>query len=155
MCLRPGCPWELLRSNAGPPRQPAVPVVSGTVEDVQLMFDVLNPGVQAAARAPLALKDYPLIASEDLGFAPLDEDVKQAFRRVVDQLKGTGATVIDDNPGLPSSVVTWAVTASFDAASNANKKEFNMEDLGEVAAGFIQFGGEFNEDLYLRAEFLR
>ena len=48
--------------------------------------------------------------------------------------------LIDANPGLDSSVETWAVTACYDAAENARGSAYNMDYLGEVARGFIDFG---------------
>jgi hypothetical protein len=42
--------------------------------------------------------------SEDLGFAPLDDDVRAAFRVTVDLLDAAGATLVEDSPGLASSV---------------------------------------------------
>lgn len=142
------------------PREPCFPSwqslvsygpIGRSVADARLMFSVLNPNAkpyEPAADALHALTDYPLIASEDLGFAPLDDDVRQAFRRVIADLSSVGATIVDDHPGLPSSIVTWAVTASFDAAQHAQEDHA----VGEAARDFIEFGQSFSHKDYQEAQ---
>ena len=49
-----------------------------------------------------------IAVSEDLGFAPVDDDVRRAFRATVAMLESAGATLIEDSPGLDSSVQTWS-----------------------------------------------
>jgi Asp-tRNA(Asn)/Glu-tRNA(Gln) amidotransferase A subunit family amidase len=63
-----------------------------------------------------------------------------------------GYDLIDDNPGLPSSVITWAVTACYDAAENARGSAYNLDYLGEVARGFIDFGDQFSADEFEQAQ---
>ena len=144
------------------PREPCFPswqsIVSygpmtRSVADAHLMYSVLNPDAAAYQESQsLGLKDYPLIVSEDLGIAPVDGDVRQAFRSLLDKLANSGARLVDDSPGLPSSVVTWAVTASFDAARNAKPKNHDAAGIGEVARDFIDFGGQFTQEEFQRAQ---
>ena len=144
------------------PREPCFPswqsIVSygpmtRSVADAHLMYCVLNPEAEPyQAKPPVNLRDYPLIASEDLNHAPVDDDVRQAFRTVVEKLSDAGARVIEDHTGLPSSVSTWAVTACFDAAEHAKDKAHLEHHMGEVARSFIQFGGQFSQQEFDEAQ---
>jgi Asp-tRNA(Asn)/Glu-tRNA(Gln) amidotransferase A subunit family amidase len=93
-----------------------------------------------------------IVYSEDLGFAPVNTDVREAFRTVVEKMQLDDFQMIEDNPGLTSSVETWAVTACYDAAENARGSAYNIDYLGEVAKGFIDFGDQFNADDFARAQ---
>jgi len=144
------------------PREPCFPswksIVSygpltRSVADAQLMYSVLNPDSTPFKASPLMeLKKYRLITSEDLGVTPVDGDVRRAYRDVLDKLSKSGARLVDDSPGLPSSVVTWAVTASFDAARHAEKKNHDSAGIGEVARDFIDFGRQFTREEFQQAQ---
>lgn len=144
------------------PREPCFPswqsIVSygpmtRSVADAHLMYSVLNPDSAPFKETPsLDLSDYPLIISEDLGIQPVDEDVRQTFRSVLKKITDSGAQLIKDGPGLPSSVITWAVTASFDAAKHAKDKTHVAVGMGDVARGFIDFGGQFTRDEFNQAQ---
>lgn len=113
-----------------------------SVADARLFFDVLSPSFNQ--QDVLTGADAPIVCSEDLGFAPVDNDVREAFREVIDKLHQAGFNLVEDNPGLQSSVVTWAVTACYDAAEHARGSAYNLDYLGEVAKGFIDFGEQFS-----------
>ena len=145
------------------PREPCFPswqsIVSygpmtRNVADARLMYSILNPDASPhhEQKSLPDLKDYPLILSEDLGFAPVDEDVRIAFRAVVEKLKADGARIVDDHPALPSSVITWAVTASFDAYEHASQKTYDASDLGDTAREFLEFGGQFSQQDFDEAQ---
>ncbi len=143
------------------PREPCFPswysIVSygpmaRCVADARLMYRVLTSHPIADEKLELQnLSDYPLVVSEDLGFAPVNSDVRIAFRAVVEHLSTAGTSIIDDNPGLPSSVITWAITAAFDAFQHAKDKTYDNVDIGEVAQGFIEFGGQFTQQQFDQA----
>jgi len=141
------------------PREPCFPswqsIVSygpmtRSVADAQLFFDILSPGF--AQTGPPADNDAPLIYSEDLGFAPVDPDVREAFSAVIGKLQQADFKLVEDNPGLHSSVITWAVTACYDAAEHARGSAYNLDYLGEVAKGFIDFGEQFSADDFDEAQ---
>ena len=141
------------------PREPCFPswqsIVSygpmtRSVEDAKLFFDILSPGFERQASSTDS--DSTLIYSEDLGFAPVDSDVREAFRAVIEKLEHTDFELVADNPGLHSSVVTWAVTASYDAAEHAHASAYNLDYLGEVAKGFIDFGEQFSAEDFDEAQ---
>ena len=144
------------------PREPCFPswqsIVSygpmtRSVADARLTYSILNPNAAAYRQEPVVdLGDYSIIFSEDLNHAPVDEDVRLAFRAVIDKLSGVGARVTEDHTGLPSSVSTWAVTASFDAAEHARDKEYLEHHMGDVARGFIQFGDQFSQQEFDEAQ---
>ena len=147
------------------PREPCFPSwyslvsygpMTRSVADASLMYRVLTSDASASDRLKQEnLNDFPLIVSEDLGFAPVNADVRIAFRAVLEQLSAAGARVIDDNPGLPSSVITWAITATFDAYQHANDETYNHVDIGEVAQGFIDFGAQFTQQQFDEAQAYR
>jgi Asp-tRNA(Asn)/Glu-tRNA(Gln) amidotransferase A subunit family amidase len=134
------------------PREPCFPSwksivsygpIARTVADARLMYKVTRGDVAVPFEIePGGLEKLSLVVSEDLGFAPVDEDVRRAFRRIVGLLESAGAHTVHDNPGLQSSVETWAVIASYDAAEHA-KQANAYSCMGDVARGFLAFGGQF------------
>ncbi len=141
------------------PREPCFPswqsIVSygpmtRSVADARLYFDVLAENFDGDRHPPIDGRG--ILYSEDLGFAPVDSDVRSAFQRVLGLMQEAGFRLIDDHPGLDSSVETWAVTACYDAAENARGSAYNLDYLGEVAKGFIDFGDQFTADDFERAQ---
>lgn len=152
------------------PREPCFPswstIVSygpmtRTVADARLMFSVVAANnedkpyldsLAAHAQHPLSLTGQKIIISEDLGFAPIDDDVRMTFRKVVHQLKEAGAEVIYDHPHLPSSVVAWATSAHYDSWSFQKEKEAPLEGLEQGTLETLQFGASITEDEFNAAE---
>ena len=141
------------------PREPCFPSwqslvaygpMTRSVSDARLFFEVLSEGFTAEDN----LKSSPgkIVYSEDLGFAPVDNDVRETFRQVIGMMQQADFDLVEDNPGLPSSVITWAVTACYDAAENARGSAYNIDYLGEVAKGFIDFGEQFNAEEFDEAQ---
>ena len=132
----PGFPtWESIVSY-GP--------MAKNVTDTKLMFSVLSetflPESEDRHHSPIKV-----IASENLGFAPVDHDVHAAFHQTLKLLESAGNQVVHDNPGLHTSVVTWAVTATYDMWEH--KKHYLEDDsnVGETVKAFLQFGEGFTE----------
>ncbi len=102
--------------------------------------------------APL-LGDLRVVASEDLGYAALDDDVRLAFRAVIDRLEAAGVTVLHDAPGLPSSIRTWAAIAAREARwAEADAYQHQRALLTERAAHFLEFGGRVTDEAYAAAQ---
>jgi Asp-tRNA(Asn)/Glu-tRNA(Gln) amidotransferase A subunit family amidase len=97
-----------------------------------------------------------VVVSDDLGFASLDDDVRQAFRATVDRLADAGIQIVEDTPGLHTSVHIWSAIALAEARY-AEYDEFvhHRSELGEGAAGFIQAGGDVTAGQYIKAQFAR
>ena len=141
------------------PREPCFPSwqsivaygpMTRSVADARMFFDLL--GEKFSGNRKPALNRRNIIYSEDLGFAPVNTDVREAFQRVVSMMSDAGFDMVDDNPGLGSSVETWAITACYDAAENARGSAYNLDYLGEVAKGFIDFGEQFSAADFERAQ---
>jgi len=141
------------------PREPCFPSwqslvcygpMTRSVADARLFFEVLNEGFDGKPAGKT--RRTPIIFSEDLGFAPVNTDVRDAFQNAVELLRNDGFNLVDDNPGLPSSVITWAVTATYDAAEHARGSAYNMDYLGEVAKGFLDFGEQWSEQDFEEAQ---
>lgn len=143
------------------PREPCFPSwqsivaygpMTRSVADARLFFDIMGENFESIAgvtrnRKPrLFNRKGRIVFSENLGFAPVDSDVREAFQAVVEKMRRAGFDMVDDNPGLPSSVITWVTTASYDAAENARGSAYNLDYLGEVARGFIDFGEQFSAE---------
>ena len=141
------------------PREPCFPSwqslvaygpMTRSVSDARLFFEVLSEGFTAQDKP----KSSPgkIVYSEDLGFAPVDNDVRETFRQLIEMMRQADFDLVEDNPGLPSSVITWAVTACYDAAENARGSAYNIDYLGEVAKGFIDFGEQFSAEEFDEAQ---
>ena len=141
------------------PREPCFPswqsIVSygpmtRSVADARMYLNIMSEKFDGNRNPRLNKRN--IIFSEDLGFAPVNTDVRDAFKAVVEKMRGAGFEMTDDNPGLTSSVKTWAVTASYDAAENARGNAYNIDYLGEVARGFIDFGDQFSAQDFEQAQ---
>jgi len=141
------------------PREPCFPSwqslvaygpMTRSVADARLFFEILSEGF--AADSGSKSNGSKIIYSEDLGFAPVNSDVRETFRKVIGMMQQADFELVEDNPGLPSSVITWAVTACYDAAENARGSAYNIDYLGEVAKGFIDFGEQFSAEEFDQAQ---
>jgi Asp-tRNA(Asn)/Glu-tRNA(Gln) amidotransferase A subunit family amidase len=136
-----------------------------SVGDARLMLGVLTgadprdrhsidaTGLDAPA---LDLAGIRLAVSEDLGFVPVDDDVRSAFRAAVAKLSDAGAEIIQDVPGVPSSVETWFALATAEARwAESRLYEERFELLGGAAADFLAAGERISAAQYVRAQFER
>ena len=128
-----------------------------TVADVALLLDVLA-GFDPADRHslhPVPTAGHPplrIAVSEDLGFAPVDDDVRLAFRAAVNALADAGVEVVPAEPGIGSSAATWATIATAEARwSNPTPAEL----LSPAVRGYLAFGETITADAYVQAQFHR
>jgi Asp-tRNA(Asn)/Glu-tRNA(Gln) amidotransferase A subunit family amidase len=89
-----------------------------------------------------------IAASEDLGFAPVDPDVRAAFRAAADRLADAGFAVDDAHPATGDPADLWMTVAA--AESHASSRDL-LGRLGERAEGFVRAGGEIPAERYLDA----
>ena len=109
--------------------------------------------VDLPAPAPRELR---VVVSEDLGFAPLDDDVRRAFRSAVEALAAAGTEVIADNPGLGSSVGAWSAIATAEArCSEGDAFTAARELLTPAAIEFLSAGEAVSANEYIGAQFAR
>jgi Asp-tRNA(Asn)/Glu-tRNA(Gln) amidotransferase A subunit family amidase len=121
--------------------------------DARDRFSLGAAGLDAGPEDPGELR---IVVSEDLGFAPVDEDVRQAFRRTVALLESAGATLIDDSPGLGSTVQTWSAIAVADARyAETETFERSRDLLGEDALRFMGYGEHVTTGQYVQAHAYR
>ena len=135
--------------------------IARSVADARLMLSTMvasRGGLPAHRRAVDAgrmvdkLRGRKLVVSEDLGFAPLDDGVRSAFRRVTALLESHGAVLIEDSPRLSSSIETWAITASYDSWRHGQEADYSHDELGEVARANMEFGAQFTESDFQSAQ---
>ncbi|BBB27066.1 amidase [Amphritea japonica] len=132
-----------------------------TVADARLMYSVIAANndehayidsLNAHTLQPLSLAGQKVIISEDLGHAPIDDDVRMTFRWVVAQLKEAGAEVVYDNPHLPSSVIAWATSAMYDTWSFQKDKDQPLKGLEQGTLDSMTFGASITEEEFDAAE---
>jgi Asp-tRNA(Asn)/Glu-tRNA(Gln) amidotransferase A subunit family amidase len=110
-------------------------------------------GLDAPAPAP---GDLRVVASEDLGFAPLDDDVRRAFREALDGLVRAGVDVVQDAPGLGSSVAVWGAIAAAEARwAEAYEFEHRRELLTRPVVDFLALGEQITAAQYIGAQMQR
>jgi Asp-tRNA(Asn)/Glu-tRNA(Gln) amidotransferase A subunit family amidase len=113
------------------------------------------PPVRLDVPAP-PLADLRVVVSEDLGFAPVDDDVRRSFGLAVDRLADSGVQVVEDSPQLDTSVHTWSAIALAEAhVSEHDEFVHHHADLGEDAAQYIAAGGYVTAGQYIEAQFAR
>jgi Asp-tRNA(Asn)/Glu-tRNA(Gln) amidotransferase A subunit family amidase len=152
-------------SSAGWKTIVALGPMARTVADARLMLSAVAgfdrrdrhslPPVplDGPAAEPTGLR---VVVSEDLGFAPLDDDVRRAFRAAVRRLAGAGVRVVHDSPGLGTSVSAWSAIALAEAYySEYDAFLHRRADLGEDAAEFMAAGSYVTAEQYVRAQFAR
>ncbi|MDX6549195.1 MAG: amidase [Gaiellales bacterium] len=139
-----GPAWFSLVSN-GP--------MARSVADARLTLGAVSAGEGLDLRLP-GLRGVRLVVSETRGgTAPVDDDVLRLFRRTVAALEAAGAEVVEDDPGLPSSVVTWAVIAAWDAWQAERETYRSRADLLTVAVReMLEFGRDITDEDVAAAE---
>lgn len=124
-----------------------------SVADTKLMLSTLH-GQRgshfSSAWYGTTISGRKIVVSEDLGFAPLDADVRHGFFSLIDILDNAGAEIVFDHPGLRSSVQTWGITATYDAWKHQQTN--TAVDMSEHVRSFIQFGARFTADEFNAAQ---
>ena len=123
--------------------------IARSVADARLALAVI-----AAAPVPAAEARPPRLAvSPDLGHAPVDADVAAVFAALLDGLADAGAELVAADPGLGSSVETWAAIAAADARrTNAAAWEHSRHVLTERARDLLAFGESITGEALAAAE---
>jgi Asp-tRNA(Asn)/Glu-tRNA(Gln) amidotransferase A subunit family amidase len=139
--------------------------IARSVADVRLMLGVLagadprdRHSIEAEGLdAPMTeLARVRLAVSEDLGGAPVDDDVRDAFRAAVANLIDAGAEIVEAAPDLPSSLETWFTIVTAEARwAEAEAFERRHELLGSAAAEFLAAGELITAAEYVRAQYER
>jgi Asp-tRNA(Asn)/Glu-tRNA(Gln) amidotransferase A subunit family amidase len=132
-----------------------------SVADAALLLDVLtgpDPWDRHSVPGPYPEPGGPLrlAVSEDLGFAPVDDDVLVAFRRAVEALGAAGVEIVPAHPGLGSSVEEWAVIATAEARWGQDRELTETPALlSPEVRDYLAFGGSITTERYIRAQFRR
>ena len=152
-------------STAGWKTLVAIGPLARSVADARLMLSAVagfdprdrhslpTPPLETTPEAPADLR---VVVSADLGFAPLDDDVRRAFGTAIDRLAQAGVQIVEADPGLGTSAHVWGPIAVAEA-HYSESEEFLLHgaELGAHAAGFIAAGGHVSIEQYIRAQFAR
>jgi Asp-tRNA(Asn)/Glu-tRNA(Gln) amidotransferase A subunit family amidase len=118
--------------------------------------DRFSLGVGGLDAHPVDPGGLRIVVSEDLGFAPVDVDVRRGFRRTVALLESAGVTLIEDSPRLGSSVQTWSAIAVADARyAEAEVYDRGRDLVGEDALRFMGYGEHVTTGQYVQANMYR
>jgi len=146
------------------PREPCFPSwrslvsygpMTRSVADARLMLSVMRRcnGMAPQPDAEInSLAGLTLVVSRDFGFVPLDDDVRARFDSVLAMLESAGAELLFDTPQLPSSVQTWAITATYDSWRHQVETPHDGEMLEETTRAILAFGSQFPEADFLAAQ---
>ena len=105
---------------------------------------------------PTAPADLRVAVSDDLGFAPVDDDVRRVFQASIAALAEADVAIVRDDPGLTSSVQTWGAIATAEARySEARELEHERELLTDAAVEFLEWGEQISAGHYIEAQFAR
>ena len=105
---------------------------------------------------PTDPRNLRVAVSDDLGFAPVDDDVLEAFRTAIARLESAGVEVIRGDPGLSSSVESWAAIATAEARySESHEFEQRRDELAAETVDFLLFGERVPARRYIEAQFAR
>jgi Asp-tRNA(Asn)/Glu-tRNA(Gln) amidotransferase A subunit family amidase len=127
-----------------------------TVADARLMFDALAGGhardrhsIDVATRGHVPARMY---VSEDLGFARIDDDVRETFRAVVATLEG-----VEEAPAFPPSGEVWFTIATAEAygADGLAVAHDAPARLGAAAREFLTAGEHVTLERYMAAQIER
>ncbi len=139
----------------------AVGPLTRTVGDAQLLMAVLaahDPADRHSVVAPAGPgpADLRVAVSPDLGFAALDDDVRERFDAAVDALAGTGVQIVRAHPDVRGSLATWATIATAEARwGEATAFEETPELLSPQVRDYLAFGETVSAADYVRAQFAR
>jgi aspartyl-tRNA(Asn)/glutamyl-tRNA(Gln) amidotransferase subunit A len=144
--------------------------IGRTVADVALLLEVIaGHDVRDEASLPLPRRRFDASAgplaglrigfSPDLGYAPVDPEVRAAFLAAVDAIADLGATMLPDHPQLEPDVLETvlrpiAFTEQAAAVGNRTAEALALSDpefQGVVGAGRIVRGTEYVAALHRRA----
>lgn len=152
--------------------------IARTVADATLLLETIaGPDLRDAASLPVERRHFDrhaagieglrIAASADLGYAPLDPDVRQAFHAAVEVLGALGAEIRQDHPmldphTLDRTLKPIAFTEQAAAVADKTAEDLSRSD-GEyravVAQGRAYAGVDYIQATYrraaLRASFLK
>jgi Asp-tRNA(Asn)/Glu-tRNA(Gln) amidotransferase A subunit family amidase len=149
--------------------------ITRTVRDAALALAVLaGPASADDMTYPVPAQDYIAAATEerdvsslriaysvDMGFAPVDPDIRAAFARALETLAGLGCELVEAHPSTPNPMAMWNLLATCEgyASEGPLLKEWESQMSAGTAdiirAGRDLAGWEYVDALHARAAYTR
>jgi Asp-tRNA(Asn)/Glu-tRNA(Gln) amidotransferase A subunit family amidase len=130
----------------------ALSVMAGPAPEDALSYPSPDPGYLEAVRAPSAA-GVRIAISEDLGFAGVDDDVRQSFRQAVDALRAAGLDLTEAHPTTVDPVPLWDSIAMPEGFASEGPVLQRFPDLvGRDATEIVQAGEQVTAQQYLDAQ---
>jgi len=149
--------------------------ITRTVRDAALALSVLaGPASADDMTYPVPAQDYIAAATEegdvsslriaysvDMGFAPVDPDIRAAFARALETLAGLGCELVEAHPSTPNPMAMWNLLATCEGyASEGPLLEEWESQMSEGTADIIRAGRdlagwEYVDALHERGKYTR
>jgi Asp-tRNA(Asn)/Glu-tRNA(Gln) amidotransferase A subunit family amidase len=130
----------------------ALSVMAGPTPADPLSYPAPGTGYLAAVASP-SLAGLRVAASEDLGFAGVDPDVRASFRAAVAGLRAAGVTIVDDQPSPVDPGPLWdAIALPEGYASEGALLDRTPDLVGADATAIIRAGAGASARDYLDAQ---
>jgi Asp-tRNA(Asn)/Glu-tRNA(Gln) amidotransferase A subunit family amidase len=130
----------------------ALEVMSGPAPADDLSYPSPRTGYVAAAINGGELSSLRVAYSVDLGFAPVEQDVRRQFHQAVERLTASGVQLVESHPPPRDPVALWNTIATIESfASEGPLLERQPELIEPETAEIIRSGADRSAHEYLDA----
>ncbi len=139
----------------------ALVVMAGPANADDMTYPVPPQNYVAAATEERDLTGLRVAWSEDMGFAPVDRDVRAAFSDAVRTLEALGCRLVEAHPSTPNPMALWNLLATCEGYASEGPLLERWEALMSpgtadlIRAGRDLAGWEYVDALHARAAYTR
>ncbi len=131
----------------------ALEVMAGPAPADDLSYPSPERGYLAGATEGCDLSKLRVAWSADLGFAPVEPDVRDRFHAAIEALAGAGLELVEDHPPPRDPVPLWNTIATIEGyASEGPLLERSPESIEPATAEIIRSGATHSARDYLDAQ---
>ncbi|HEX4754359.1 MAG TPA: amidase [Candidatus Dormibacteraeota bacterium] len=149
--------------------------ITRTVRDAALALSVIaGPAAADDMTYPVPAQDYLAAATEerdvsslriaysvDMGFAPVDRDIRSAFERALDTLARLGCELVEAHPATANPMAMWNLLATCEGYASEGplleewEAQMSAGTAGIIRAGRDLAGWEYVDALHARGAYTR